>query len=401
MNSRTIIRVKCDDQTLKVTEAPIVASGGLNETVIAFDFCEKWNGFSKTGVFYRDEEELFHAVVDENDTCVVPWEVCAEPGYFYFSVFGDKGDIRRTSNTLRYKATKGINAKSMIPSDPSPKVYDQIMADVAAIRESKENFLEEVEAVVATSLTVANDATARANASAEKAERVAQELTEARNSGEFKGDKGETGEKGEKGDTGAQGIQGIQGIQGEKGDKGDPGEKGDTGDKGDPGETCDLGDFVESTEYPGCYYREVTKTVRDQEGNYGTIVEQEWLNPPMVSSNVYRTTKRHSIRFPVYVTRINLGKLPNSSSKMVDQQTATQHPDGCVDYAMFNLNVNTILKVAPQIYYGESVYTHVDGAEIKASHYGGLYVECYADTTKDLSSYACYVYVEFTATWDY
>ena len=204
-----------------------------------------------------------------------------------------------------------------------------------------------------------------------------------------KGDTGAKGDKGDKGDTGAQGIQGIQGVQGEK------------GDKGDPGQTCDLGDFVESTEYPGCYYREVTKTVRDQEGNYGTIVEQEWLNPPMVSGNVYRTTKRHSIRHPVYVTRINLGKLPNSSSKMVDQQTATQHPDGCVDYAMFNLNVNTILKVAPQIYYGESVYTHVDGAEIKASHYGGLYVECYADTTKDLSSYACYVYVEFTATWDY
>lgn len=159
--------------------------------------------------------------------------------------------------------------------------------------------------------------------------------------------------------------------------------------------------FVESTEYPGCYYREVTKTVIDQEGNKGTIVEQEWLNPPMLSSNVYRTTKRHSGRYPVYVTRINLGKLPNSSSKMVDQQTALQHPDGCVDYAMFCLYVSTILKVAPQIYYGESVYTHVDGAEIKASHYGGLYVECYADTTKDLSSYACYVYVEFTATWDY
>ena len=169
---------------------------------------------------------------------------------------------------------------------------------------------------------------------------------------------------------------------------------------GDIGAATDFG-FVESDEHPGCYYREVTKTVIDQEGNRGTIVEQEWLNPPMVSGNVYRTTKRLSGRRPVYVTRINLGKLPNSSSKMVDQQTATQHPDGCVDYAMFNLIVDTIVKVAPQIYYGESVYTHVDGAEIKASHYGGLYVECYADTTKDLSRYTCYVFVEFTATWDY
>ena len=41
-------------------------------------------------------------------------------------------------------------------------------------------------------------------------------------SANLKGDNGADGAKGDKGDTGAQGIQGIQGEQGPKGDKGDP-----------------------------------------------------------------------------------------------------------------------------------------------------------------------------------
>ena len=79
------------------------------------------------------------------------------------------------------------------------------------------------------------------------ANQVAQDILDAKESGDFKGDKGDRGEKGDKGDPftykdftedqlaslkgekgdkgdkGDQGEQGIQGVQGEKGDKGDAG----------------------------------------------------------------------------------------------------------------------------------------------------------------------------------
>ena len=176
MSGKTVIRVRCDDQALKITEAPTLASGGLNEAVVAFAFCDKWNGFAKTGVFYRNDDEPYYSVLDENDTCVVPWEVYAEPGYFSFSVFGDKDDIRRTSVSLKYKVVKGINASAMMPSDPSPDVYDQIMAEVAATN-------------------------AKAN-----------ELWEAAENGEFDGERGEKGEKGDQGEKGDPGKTPVPGI---------------------------------------------------------------------------------------------------------------------------------------------------------------------------------------------
>ncbi len=60
---------------------------------------------------------------------------------------------------------------------------------------------------------------------------------------------------------------------------------------------------VESSEYPGCYYRMINETV-------------EWLNPPMVVGTVYRTTERHNGKV-VYARIISLGHLPNAATKQV------------------------------------------------------------------------------------
>lgn len=128
--SKTIIRVSVVDQVMKITEAPVLASGGVNEAVIAFDFCEKWDGFTKTGVFYRDEDEVCNQIIAEDNTCVIPWEVYSEAGYFYFGVFGNKDDIRRTANTLRYKVVNGAASTNLMPPDPTPTVYEQILAEL-------------------------------------------------------------------------------------------------------------------------------------------------------------------------------------------------------------------------------------------------------------------------------
>jgi hypothetical protein len=60
---------------------------------------------------------------------------------------------------------------------------------------------------------------------------------------------------------------------------------------------------VESTEYPGCFYRDVGGAT-------------EWLNPPMVPGTEYRTTERFNNK-PVYTKVINFGALPNATEKKV------------------------------------------------------------------------------------
>ena len=70
--------------------------------------------------------------------------------------------------------------------------------------------------------------------------------------------------------------------------------------------------FIESTEYPGCYYREVTTTV-----DHGTITEKEWLNPPMRNDVVYRTTKRFQNNRAVYVVNSHMGSISKGATKSI------------------------------------------------------------------------------------
>lgn len=111
----------------------------------------------------------------------------------------------------------------------------------------------------------------------------------------LKGDKGDTGASGKDGTsvthswngsvltiTSASGTSSAD-LKGPKGDKGDPGSGGGSG-----------GDSVwtESTDHPGCFYRNVDGEV-------------EWLNPPMVAGVPYRTAERHCNK-PVYKILVDM-----------------------------------------------------------------------------------------------
>lgn len=121
---KTLIRVKCVDQRLFVSETPIIASGGRNEDEVEFNFCPLWDGFEKVAVFYRDRRETYHAVISEN-RCVIPHEVLKSDGLIYFGVFGVKEDITRTSEIAKYRIVKGAITEGTNPSDPTPDIYAQ------------------------------------------------------------------------------------------------------------------------------------------------------------------------------------------------------------------------------------------------------------------------------------
>jgi hypothetical protein len=159
---------------MRLVERPTLASGGVNEAVVVFDFCEKWDGYAKTAVFYRDEEQLYPMLL-ENDSCFIPWEVYSTPGTFYFTVFGVKEEIRKTANTLRYKATKGIPDGEMIPSEPTQEMYEQII-----------DRLDKLE----------QNGTGGGVSEEQLTEAVNEALEEAKASGDFKGEPGEPGDPG-------------------------------------------------------------------------------------------------------------------------------------------------------------------------------------------------------------
>lgn len=124
----TVINVQCVDQTLTVTNSPLIASGGINEDIMIFEFCSLWEGYAKTAVFYVDSQNVYHVVINSDNSVTIPSEVLEKEGKFYFGVFGVKDTVTRTSQIISYTVHQGAITSGTAPSEPTPDVYAQILA---------------------------------------------------------------------------------------------------------------------------------------------------------------------------------------------------------------------------------------------------------------------------------
>lgn len=125
------IKVQCIDQAIGFLNTPVITSGDVNYDTITFDFCSKWDGFAKTAIFYRTKDEVYYQILDESDSCLIPREVLTEKGTIYIGVFGSKDDVTITSQVLSYKIQEGAITENTKPSDPTPDIYDQLIAKYA------------------------------------------------------------------------------------------------------------------------------------------------------------------------------------------------------------------------------------------------------------------------------
>lgn len=132
----TVIKVKCVDQTLVFASTPLVASGGINEDFMQFTFCSKWDDLEKTAVFWRSEADVYHVLLDEENSVQVPPEVTADAGVIYFGVFGVNVEGKqRTSEVLTYTIEQGTITTGTKPSDPTPDIYTQLLAKYGEMRD--------------------------------------------------------------------------------------------------------------------------------------------------------------------------------------------------------------------------------------------------------------------------
>jgi len=122
------LKARCIDQVLTFENTPVITSGNVNYDSIMFDFCSAWDGFTKTAIFYRSEDEVFYQLLDEANTCIIPNEVLKEKGDVYIGVFGVSGETTITSQVLKYKVTRGAITEDLKPSDPTPDIYLQLIS---------------------------------------------------------------------------------------------------------------------------------------------------------------------------------------------------------------------------------------------------------------------------------
>lgn len=207
---RTLITASCQDQKLMLTSKPVIASGGINEDSILFTFDEAWDGYTKTAVFYRSKEAVYHCELVD-DMCIIPSEVIALKGEMFFGVFGVKGNMTKTSQVISYHIEQGAASKGIAPSDPTPSVYSQILATA-----------EEA-------LAVANAVKSEADSGKFNGKngndgipcthywdgtKLVVTSASGTSSAELKGDRGDTGAPGATGSAGATGATGATGEAG-------------------------------------------------------------------------------------------------------------------------------------------------------------------------------------------
>lgn len=127
------IAIECLDQTLTIVNAPLISSGDIETDKAQFTFCPMWNGFTKTAIFYRNEEESYAVTLVGNgvyEECTIPKEVLQSEGCFYFGVHGVKDNKVKTSQVMRYRVVKGAITETTTIPDPTPDIYTQILTAI-------------------------------------------------------------------------------------------------------------------------------------------------------------------------------------------------------------------------------------------------------------------------------
>ena len=187
-------------QKIKRTDTQHIVADSRNYLHAAFTFSDDdWTGI-KTAVF-KNGDVVKHAVLDDNNECLVPWEVI-KSGILHVSVFC--GDLITADTATVYINDSGYEDGG-IPEDPSPTVYEQIIAMLNEIETGgipDDKIAEVVEKYLTEHPVETN--------TEEDVQRIVTEYVEAHKE-ELKGDKGD------KGDTGAPGADGKDGADGAAG----------------------------------------------------------------------------------------------------------------------------------------------------------------------------------------
>lgn len=127
--------------TLDESTLPQKGVVGDNSDYIAhFNFDEEWAGKEKTARFINGK--VIKDKVLSNDTCDFPPEVL-KSGLIKVGVFS--GKIKSTEARVPINAS--ILDEGGIPADPTPDIYEQLLEEIAAIRDGAVSD-EEIEAAV-------------------------------------------------------------------------------------------------------------------------------------------------------------------------------------------------------------------------------------------------------------
>lgn len=117
-----------------VNKAEIVASDSKNYLQAHFNLLsDDWNN-TITAIFKADNIGTYTVLLDDNNNCLVPWELLKPNAVIKVSAFCDN---LHTAVTASFKVAESGYTEGETPSEPTPTVYEQILKGL----DSKQNKL--------------------------------------------------------------------------------------------------------------------------------------------------------------------------------------------------------------------------------------------------------------------
>lgn len=112
------------NQIISRADKFVPASDSKNYLTAHFSFLtDEWSG-TVTAVFTKDDT-AYEVILDENNECLVPWELLTEAGIVYVSCFC--GDLVTATKSRINVLKSGWVENGENTNPPTPNIYDQII----------------------------------------------------------------------------------------------------------------------------------------------------------------------------------------------------------------------------------------------------------------------------------
>lgn len=126
MANTTTLTLDVTEQQLELVTDTIVASGGLNDIVLHFNFKdETWNGLSLKAVFQVSGEETAYAVTVISSNAIVPHEVMQKKCTVFVALAGSIVDSEGIATLVRTSAVYGLRLERGAAIEFEPSADDE------------------------------------------------------------------------------------------------------------------------------------------------------------------------------------------------------------------------------------------------------------------------------------
>ena len=117
-----------------VNKAEIVASDSKNYLQAHFNLLsDDWNN-SITAIFKADNIGTYTVLLNNDNNCLVPWELLKPNAVIKVSAFCDN---LHTAVTASFRVVESGYTEGETPSAPTPTVYEQIISELQEIKSYK------------------------------------------------------------------------------------------------------------------------------------------------------------------------------------------------------------------------------------------------------------------------